>query len=291
VRFDFIAAEKANFPVETMCRVLGVRVSGFYASQKRLEPRRKQEDRKLTAHIRAAHKASRGTYGSPRVLLDLKDSGLKVGRKRVARLMRAEDISGNPLRKFKRTTDSKHDQPVAPDLLQRKFDEVTAPNRAWVADITYVWTSAGWLYLAVIIDLFSRRVVGHAAADHMRTELISEALEAAVSSRSVTGKLLHHSDRGSQYASDDYRGRLEKLGIALSMSRKGNCWDNAVAESFFATLKKDLIHRRSWFSKSHTIAAINDYILNFYNRRRRHSAIGFQSPADYERLTMVSMAA
>ena len=291
MRFDFIAAERANFPVDVMCRVLGVRTSGFYASQKRSEPRRTQEARKISTHIRASHKASRGTYGSPRVLLDLKDSGLKVGRKRVARLMREASLSGNALKKFRCTTDSKHENPVAPDLLQRRFNDFSAPNHAWVADITYVWTAAGWLYLAVVIDLFSRRVVGHAVADHMRTELISEALEAAFASRDVTGPLMHHSDRGSQYASEDYRRQLEKRGITLSMSRKGDCWDNAVAESFFATLKKDLIHRRSWESKNKAIAAINDYILDFYNRRRRHSAIGFRSPADYERLTMLSNAA
>ena len=291
MRFDFIAAERANFPVDVMCRVLGVRTSGFYASQKRSEPRRTQEDRKISTHIRASHKASRGTYGSPRVLLDLKDSGLKVGRKRVARLMREASLSGNALKKFRCTTDSKHENPVAPDLLRRRFNDFSAPNHAWVADITYVWTAAGWLYLAVVIDLFSRRVVGHAVADHMRTELISEALEAAFASRDVTGPLMHHSDRGGQYASEDYRRQLEKRGITLSMSRKGDCWDNAVAESFFATLKKDLIHRRSWESKNKAIAAINDYILDFYNRRRRHSAIGFRSPADYERLTMLSNAA
>jgi transposase InsO family protein len=291
MRFEFIAAEKASFPVSVLCRVMKVRVSGFYASLKRPHSRRKDEELKLRAHIRASHEASRKTYGSPRVHKDLKAEGLKVGRKRVARIMRTEGLRGDPPKKFRRTTDSKHDKPVAPNLLDRNLDTASEPNRVWVADITYVWTAMGWLYLAVIIDVFSRRVVGHAIADHMRTELVSEALQVAMASRDVSDRLIHHSDRGSQYASDDYRERLTSRGIKLSMSRKGNCWDNAVAESFFATLKKELVHRQYWLTKKQAILSIKDYILEFYNRRRRHSSIGFMSPADYERLTLVAKAA
>ena len=265
--------------------------SGFYAWLRRPPSQRSKRDEKLKVHIRASHTRSRKTYGSPRVYKDLKDDGIKVGRKRVARLMRDEGLRGSPLRKFKRTTDSKHDKPVAPNLLDRKFSTVEAPNRAWAADITYVWTAMGWLYLAVIIDVFSRRVVGYAVDDHMRTELVNDALEMALTERDVTGDLLHHSDRGSQYASDDFRQKIAKAGITLSMSRKGNCWDNAIAESFFATLKKELIHRQYWLSKKQTITAIKDYISNFYNRERRHSSIGYMSPAEYERLTMLAEAA
>lgn len=268
-----------------------VQQSGFYAWLKRPCSQRSKHDEMLKVHIRASHKRSRKTYGSPRIHGDLKSDGIKIAKKRVARLMREDGLRGDPPKKFKRTTDSKHDKPVAPNVLDRKFSSVEAPNRAWVADITYVWTAMGWLYLAVIIDVFSRRVVGYAIDDHMRTELVNNPLDMALDDREVTGDLLHHSDRGSQYASDDFRQKTATAGITLSMSRKGNCWDNAVAESFFATLKKELIHRQYWLSKKQTIAAIEDYISNFYNRQRRHSSIGYMTPADYERLTMLAKAA
>lgn len=291
MRFEFIAAEKARFSVTDLCRVMKVQPSGFYAWHKRPPSDRSRHDERLKVHIRASHKKSRKTYGSPRIYKDLKADGLKVGKKRIARLMRDEGLRGDPPKKFKRTTDSKHDKPVAPNLLDRQFSKVEAPNRVWAADITYIWTAMGWLYLAVIIDIFSRRVVGYAIDDHMRTELVNDALAMALDERDVNGELLHHSDRGSQYASEDFKHRIAEAGITLSMSRKGNCWDNAVAESFFATLKKELIHRQYWLTKKQTITAVKDYILNFYNRQRRHSSIGFLSPADYERLTMLARAA
>ena len=275
-----------------ICRVLKVAPSGYYAWTKRLQSERSKEDERLKVHIRASHKGSRKTYGSPRIQKDLKADGLRVGKKRVARLMREEGLSGHPPKKFKRTTDSKHTKPIADNILNRKVAEVTRPNEVWVADITYIWTAMGWLYLAVIIDVFSRRVVGYKIDDHMRAELVVEAYKNAVGARDIEeGQLMHHSDRGSQYASEEFRKVAKEYGVTLSMSRKGNCWDNSVAESFFATLKKELVHRQYWLSKGQVTAAISDYIGAFYNRKRRHSSIGFVSPADYERLTMLAKAA
>jgi len=268
-----------------------VQPSGFYAWLKRPESKRQKEDERLKVHIRASHKASRKTYGSPRVLRDLRADGVRAGRKRIARLMREDGLLGTPPRKFKRTTDSAHDKPIAPNILNREFSTVEQTNKVWVADITYIWTAVGWLYLAVVIDLFSRRVVGYAIDDHMRSELVTNALKSALQSRDVNEGLMHHSDRGSQYAGDELGKVIEDNGIILSMSRRGNCWDNAVAESFFATIKKELIHRQSWLGKAQTISAVNDYIVNFYNRQRRHSSIGYVSPAEYERLTMMAQAA
>jgi putative transposase len=291
MRFAFIAARKAEFPISVMCRVFNVQPSGFYSWQKRPPPKRKKDDDRLKVHVRASHKASRKTYGSPRVYKDMKAEGFKVGKKRVARLMREDGLSGTPPKKFTRTTDSAHNKPIAPNILNRKFSAVEKPNTVWASDITYIWTAVGWLYLAVVIDLFSRRVVGYAIDDHMRAGLVTDALILALESRDASDGLLHHSDRGSQYAGDEMLKIAKDHGITLSMSRRGNCWDNAVAESFFATLKKELIHRQSWLSKSQTIAAVSDYIADFYNRRRRHSAIGFISPAEYERLTMMAEAA
>jgi transposase InsO family protein len=275
-----------------MCRVLKVAPSGYYAWVKRPQSQRARQDECLKVHIRAAHKRSRKTYGSPRILRDLKADGLKIARKRIARLMRDDGLCGVLPKKFKRTTDSKHTKPVADNILDRKFDEVTKPNEVWSADITYLWTAQGWLYLAVVIDIFSRRVVGFKIDDHMRAELVVDAYKDAVSQRDIEiGTLMHHSDRGSQYASEEYREELKRHEVLLSMSRKGNCWDNSVSESFFATLKKELIYRQYWLSRSQITAAITDYIKSFYNRERRHSSIGFMSPADYERLTMLAKAA
>lgn len=291
MRFEFIAARKAEFPVSVMCDVLKVKQSGYYAHLKRPESKHKKDDLRLKVHIRASHKRSKKTYGSPRIYDDLKEDGIATSRKRIARLMREDKISGNPVKKFKRTTDSAHDKPIAPNILNREFKSVDQPNKVWAADITYVWTAMGWLYLAIVIDLYSRRIVGLAIDDHMRTELVTDAFKSALAKRDIGQDLLHHSDRGSQYASDDFRKLSEARGITLSMSRKGDCWDNAVAESFFATLKKDLIHRHYWFSKKQAITAVNDYILDFYNRRRRHSALGNITPCDYERLTELEKVA
>ena len=283
MRYPFIQVEKAHYPLKMLCRVLQVSRSGFYAWARRGSSHRELEDRKLKAEVVAIHKASRKTYGSPRVHAELQAREIAVSRKRIARLMREAGLTGLPPRPFRHTTDSDHDQPVAENVLDRQF-EVTAPNQAWAADVTYVRTWEGWLYLAVVIDLYSRRVMGWALADHLRTDLVQGALHMALGLRQPGSNLVHHSDRGSQYASKDYRDLLAERKICCSMSRRGNCWDNAVVESFFGTLKTELIYRRPWPSRHDAEAAIGEYLEVFYNRHHRHSYLGFLSPADYEEL-------
>jgi transposase InsO family protein len=262
-----------------MCNLLGVSRAGFYAWLERPESDRALRDRELTGSIQAIHEASRGTYGSPRVHEELRESGVHVGRKRVERLMREGGIQARRKRSFRKTTDSNHAFPVAPDLLQREFS-VGGADKAWVADITYLWTAQGWLYLAVVIDLYSRRVVGWAIREDMTAELVLEALRMALSLRQPGKGLIHHSDRGSQYASGSHRALLAAWGVECSMSRKGDCWDNAVAESFFGTLKQELEGR--WATKAEARLAVFEYIEVFYNRQRRHSHNGYRSPIDFE---------
>ncbi len=283
MRFRFIAAEKANYPVRVLCRILQVARSGFYAWLRRRPSRRAEANQQLRVVIRAAHQQSRGTYGSPRVQRELNAQGIEAGRNRVARQMRAMGLVARRRKRFRRTTDSSHDRPVAGDLLKRKF-AVERPNQAWVTNITYLWTREGWLYLAVVLDLFARRVVGWAMAEHLRTSLVLEALHTALGRRRPEPGLVHHSDRGCQYASDAYRTALARHGILCSMSRKGNCWDNAVAESFFSTLKVELVHRCTWVDRPTARLAVAEYIECFYNAERRHSTLGYRSPAEYERL-------
>lgn len=292
MRFAFIQAEKATYPIALLCRVLGVARSGFYAWLEREESPRSTEDRRLKVSIRASWKRSRQTYGSPRILEDLKAEGEAISRKRVARLMREDGLVGRQRRRRTvRTTDSNHELPVPPNVLDRKF-EVAQPNRVWAGDITYLRTAEGWLYLAVILDLFSRRVVGWALEEHMETSLISSAHSMALMRRHVEGKLLHHSDRGSQYASHEYQDRLSANGLVCSMSRKGNCWDNAVVESFFGSLKAELeTETREFASRAAARSAVGDFIENFYNPIRRHSALGYLSPNDYEASARMSRAA
>jgi transposase InsO family protein len=283
VKFAFIEAEKAHFPVSVLCSVLGVSRSGFYAWRKRPKSSRASEDAVLAKKIIKVYTLSRGTYGSPRVHAELREQGEVVGRKRIARLMRDRGLVARSKRRFRpTTTDSNHSQPVAENLLNRSFERIL-PNQAWVGDITYIPTGEGWLYLAVLIDLFSRRVVGWAMSDRIDRQLTLNALEMAIVNRGRAVKdVLHHSDRGSQYASADYRQALVDRGLVASMSRKGNCWDNAVAESFFSTLKWELIHRRPFETRSDARRAIFEYIEVFYNRRRRHSALGYLSPMQFE---------
>lgn len=281
MRFAFISAEKALAPVSVLCRVLGVTRSGFYAWQQRDPSEQVIDDQKLALEIAAVHKASGETYGSPRIVAELHAKGLHVSRKRVARLMRELGIRSRRKRRFKATTDSGHKLPVADNILDRKFD-VDAPDVAWVTDITYVWTDEGWLYLAAILDLFSRRVVGHAMSERIDRALVLEALRDAVGRRVPDAGLLHHSDRGSQYASGDYQDALAERGITCSMSRKGNCWDNAVAESFFATLKTECIYPRRFATRAEAREAIFHFIEVFYNGQRRHSTLGYVSPMEFE---------
>lgn len=276
-------SEKASFPVSFMCRQLSVSRSGYYAWEKRPVSKRQQEDVRLLELIEHTHKDNRGTYGSPRITDVLKDLGETVGRHKVASIMRKNGIIGLPPKKFRKTTDSDHNLPVAENLLDREFD-VECPNEAWVGDITYIWTARGWVYLAVILDLFSRRVVGWALDDHMRSELVLKALEMAIGHRDIMPGAIFHSDRGSQYASDAHQRALERAGMVQSMSHKGDCWDNAVAESFFATIKRELINRCFWINKTAVRSAVHEYIEVFYNRKRKHSTNGNICPVEYERL-------
>ena len=265
-----------------MCRQFEVSRSGYYARKTRTPSARQREDAVLKEAIKKSHKKSRQTYGSPRIVDDMKEQGFDVGRRRVARLMAEEGITGTPRKRFKRTTDSKHNHDIADNILDREFT-VEAPDTVWATDITYVRTWEGWMYLAVVVDLFSRRIVGWSMATHMRTELVLGALNMALGRRAPVPRLCHHSDRGSQYASHDYRDALRKNNIVCSMSRKGDCWDNSVVESFFATLKKELIYRRPWATVKSVREAIVEYIEVFYNRKRKHSTLGYFSPAEFER--------
>lgn len=264
-----------------MCRVLEVSRGGYYDWLKRPESRRAREDRVLLVHIRASHKRSRGTYGSPRVHKDLVIKGQKASRGRVARLMRQGGIRGKQKRRYTVTTDSNHSLPVAPNILSRQF-EVDAPNRVWTGDITYLPTTDGWLYLAVLHDLFARLVVGWNADRWLHGDLTTKALVSACRLRQPPPGCLHHSDQGSQYASKEYLKVLEQYSLRRSMSRKGDCYDNAVTESFFATLKLELFEGRPLMSRQETIREVYDYIELFYNRQRLHSTLGYMSPMNYE---------
>ncbi len=283
--FRFIAAEKAHYSIKTMCRVLDVSRAGFYAWSRRKPSARAQADEQLTRRIRDIHEENRGVYGAPRIHAELRlAEGICVGRKRVERLMRAAQISGLAPRKKGRTTIRVPGVRVCEDLLDRNFLS-GAPNRLWVADITYLRTWEGWLYLAAVQDLFSRKIVGWSMADHMRTELVTDALEMALDRRAPDPGLVHHSDQGGQYVSLAFGQKSRMAGIAQSMGSKGDCFDNAVAESFFATLKKELVHRRAWPTKAELRGEVFEYIEVFYNRQRRHTHLGQRSPAEYERVT------
>jgi transposase InsO family protein len=282
VRFAFIAVEKAHFPVRLLCRVLEVSRAGFYAWQDRPPAPRTQADERLGLEIAAIHAESRQRYGSPRVHAELGARGHRTSRKRVARLMRQHGLAGRRRRRFRATTDSGHTFPVASNVLARQFAQ-PAPDLAWVTDITYIATGEGWLYLAVILDLCSRLVVGWAVSERISRELTLTALDMALLRRQPLAGLLHHSDRGSQYASGDYQAVLTDAGIICSMSRRGNCWDNAVAESFFATLKVELVHDATWETRATARAELFEYIEVFYNGQRRHSSLGYLSPRAFER--------
>jgi len=281
VKFAFISEESVAFPVAVLCRVLEVSKSGYYAWTGRPPSRHLKRDADLRAQIRTAYKASTGRYGSPRVHAELRANRQRVSRKRVARLMREDLLVGRTRRRFRTTTDSNHAFPIAPNLLARDFT-TTAPNKVWVTDITAIWTARGWLYLAVILDLFSRKVVGWATSQNIDRHLALAALAKASRDRRPGPGLLHHSDRGSTYASSDYRKALRARGIRSSMSRRGDCFDNAVAESFFASLKREVVELDMLASHEQGTAMIADYIDTFYNLRRRHSTIGYKSPIEFE---------
>jgi transposase InsO family protein len=290
MKFAFIAREKATFPIDLLCSVLGVSRAGFYAAQGRPVAAHQREDQQLAVHVAAAHAASRRRYGSPRVHQELQAQGHDIGRHRVARLMREQGLRARKKRRFQRTTDSQHGLPVAPNLLDRQFT-VATPNTAWVSDITYLWTREGWLYLVVILDLFSRRVVGWALHDRITRQLALDALAMALRHRQPGPGLVHHSDRGSQYASGDYQAVLAAHGVVCSMSRRANCWDNAVAESFFSTLKIELAHDADWTTHAAARTDVAEYLEIFYNTQRRHSVLGYLSPAAFERQHRENLAA
>ena len=286
--FEFIAAKKAEHAIKTMCRVLEVSRSGFHAWQTRAPSPRALEDARLSARIAELFKLRRRVYGSPRIWSDLVlDDGERIGRKRVERLMRQAGLSGLQEKKWRATTIRVPGVRVADDLLDRDF-AAEAPNRCWVADITYLRTWEGWLYLVAVQDLFSRRIVGWAMADHMRTELVTDALQMALARRRPDPGLIWHSDQGGQFVSLAFGQRARAAGIAQSMGSRGDCYDNAVAESFFATLKKELVHRQTWPTKAELRTEVFDYIEIFYNRQRRHKTLGQISPAEFENRTLMT---
>lgn len=265
-----------------MCDGLQVSKSGYYAWKHRPASSRQIRREELMEQISESYKMSDRTYGSPRVYLDLKEAGVAVCENTVARYMRQASMAAKSHRRFRvLTTDSSHDQPIAANRLERRF-EASAPDRKWCCDITYIPTGEGWLYLACVIDLFSRRIVGWAMADHLRAELPLEALNMAVHQRQPGPDLLHHSDRGVQYACEAYRAMLDRHNMTASMSRRGNCHDNAVMESFFGTLKTELVHHERYRTRADARSSIFRYIEGWYNRRRRHSAIGYMSPEQFE---------
>jgi putative transposase len=290
VKFAFISAEKVAFPVVVLCRLLSVSPSGYYASQERPLNERALRDRELAKKVLASHVASKKRYGSPRVHADIKAAGERVARKRIARIMRENKLVARARRRFRTTTDSRHTFPIAPNVLQRNFT-ANAPDQAWVTDITFLWTKQGWLYLAVILDLFSRRVVGWATSENVDRHLALAALDMALAQRSPVAGLVHHSDRGSTYAAEDYQKALRTRGFECSMSRKGDCWDNAVAESFFATLKREMENIDQLESRAVAALLVRNYIDRFYNIQRRHSAINYNSPIEFELLHSVNKQA
>jgi putative transposase len=287
-RCAFIQAQAGEHPIRRLCQVLGVSKAGYYAwhgRQQRGPSPRAQADAALAQAIHRVHAASGASYGSPRIHAELVETGVGCSRKRVARLMRASQLKGKTRRRFRVvTTDARHPEPVAPNHLARQFKVATigGPNRVWAADYTFVPTRQGFLYLAVVLDLYSRRVVGWAMRHTQDHALVLDALAMAVGQRQPAPGLLHHSDRGRQYASTAYQSRLRARGLQASMSRVGECWDNAVVESFFASLKTELVHGADWRTRDDARRALFGYLEIWYNRRRRHSTLGYQSPVQFE---------
>jgi putative transposase len=282
VRYQFILQQEGRQTLTALCRTMEVSRSGFLGWRTRQLSAREQANGKLTEQIRAEYEKSHRRYGSPRVYQELKAQAVVCSEKRVARLMRAAGLRAVGARRFVRTTDSDHGLPIAENLLDRQF-ECDRPNRRWVSDITYVWTSEGWLYLAAFLDLCGRKAVGWSMSSDRQSGLVLEALEMAMRSRRPAAGLLCHSDRGGQYASAAYRERLDEAGAVRSMSRRGNCWDNAPMESFFASLKRELVYRVHFATREEARVAIFEWIAVWYNRQRRHSSLGYLTPEAYER--------
>ena len=284
MRYRCIDRRRSQYPVNMMCRVLRVSRSGYYAWRVRPESERAQRDRELTRVIRRVHAESKQVYGRPKVTAELKAEGYRCGQRKVGRLMRLAGLRGCPKRRFKITTQRNPCHPVAANLLQQDFT-AEAPNQRWASDITFISTHQGWLYLAVIMDLYSRRIVGWSMSRHINRHLVIDALSMAIDSRRPDGALIHHSDRGAQYTSDDFRDALVKHGIQCSMSARGNCYDNAVVESFFGVLKRERVNRVRYRTRDEARADVFEYIECFYNRKRRHGYLGNISPAAFEKRT------
>ncbi len=290
MRFAFIDSYRGELTQTHLCRIFGVTTRGLRAWRKRPISKRAREDMILSAHIRAQAKLCNFSYGRIRMTMELRDLGFSVGERRVSRLMAANDIKVERRHKYKRTTDSKHGFPFAENRLERDFT-ASAPDQKWVSDISYIWTREGWLYLAVVIDLFSRKIIGWATSDRLKHDLALRALQMAILRRRPPAGCIHHSDRGSQYCAYDYQKLLKAHGLKPSMSGKGNCYDNAACESFFKTIKAELIWRGQWLKRVQTHKAIASYIDGFYNPRRRHSAIGYVSPINFETSQRMNYAA
>lgn len=285
MKYVCIKSQCREYPVRMMCRLLQVKASGFYAWRRRSMSQHAQDDERLKRQIGAVHAESDGVYGSPKVRDELLDNGEHVGKHRVARLMREMGLQGCQNKRYKITTDSEHSFKIAPDHLQRDFT-ATAPNQRWVADITYIRTGEGWLYLAVVLDLYSRAIVGWSMSERITRDLVLKALLTALCNRCPDGELLHHSDRGSQYASGDFQNLLKEHGIVCSMGSAGDCYDNAAMESFFGLLKRERVNRRRYRTRQQARTDVFDYIERFYNRQRRHGSAGRMSPLDYEAYTL-----
>jgi putative transposase len=281
VKYAWIDGQRKTYPLPAMCATLDVSLSGYQAWKRGGTPNRKRlTDAQMLTLIRAIHAEFKGAYGSPRMAEEIRGRGFPASKERVERLMRENDIRARHKRRFKATTDSKHSLPVAPNLLDRNFMPA-GPNQVWTADLTYIWTTEGWLYLAVVLDLFNREVVGWSLKPRMTADIVIDALTMAWFRRKPAPGLIHHSDRGSQYASHAFQARLKEYGMVCSMSRKGNCWDNAPTESFFNSYKNERVHGTRYETRENAIADAFDYIEPFYNRRRRHSTLGYASPQDF----------
>lgn len=288
--FTWISQHAGQFEVKRMCQLLNVSRSGYYAHRRRPPSSRRTRHQTLARQVRQTHQQSRSTYGSPRIAIALKAAGVEVCENTVAKLMREEGLKARTQRRFvPRTTDPRHEHPIAPNRLNRRFgagskeDAAAAmPNRVWACDLTYLWTEEGWLYLWIVLDLFSRRVVGWSMTQHLRSQGALEALKMALARRRPKANLLHHSDRGSQYACWDYRQLLEKHGIQASMSRSGNCYDNAVVESFFSTFKTEMVYQESFQTPEQARTKVFEWIEVFYNRQRRHSSLNYRSPEAFD---------
>lgn len=290
MKYEFIDNHRSEFAVGKMCRVLDVSRSGYYRWRRAPESERKKRNEAPYAKIKETYNAFHGAYGSPRITCALRDNGIQCSENRVARLMREKNLAAKTKRKYKVTTDSKHDLPVAPHLIEQDFS-TPAPHRLWVSDITYVWTLEGWLYLAVILDVFSRQIVGWSMSQRMTKDLVLNALKSALGRRKVSSGLIFHSDRGSQYAAHDVSEFLKQHGIQQSMSKKGDCYDNAMAESFFSSLKREFIYPFPVFkTRNEAKQSIFYYIEIFYNKIRKHSAIGYLTPVQFEQLKFTDAA-